>query len=133
MTTKTFNSAGIVTLDGNTKVKFGNDMIRRIKFNIARGATRIDYIELPEDMNKIDAINFLMTHPDFQSSEDQEVLTEALGSRALRAKRKAKRESRLSLSEIASRERRSENVEATVADILDAVVEVRESQRLMDA
>lgn len=73
-----FKVAGIATLNGSTKVCFSDNIVRRIKQYAKAGSTRIDFIELPSEMTKIDAIKFLQTHAEFQSPSDQATLSETL-------------------------------------------------------
>ena len=76
-----YKAAGIATLDGATKVRFSDDLIRGIKRYAKAGATRTDFVELPTAMTRVEAIEFLKTHPDFQSEADQATITDALTSR----------------------------------------------------
>lgn len=80
---------GITVHNGNAKVRFGVDRIRRIKQFTKGGATRIDLVDLPSEMNKLDALNFMKAHPDFQSAEDQSVISDAYDYRAKVAGRAA--------------------------------------------
>lgn len=73
---------GITVHNGVAKVRFGVDRIRRIKQFTKGGATRIDLVDLPSEMNKLDALNFMKSHPDFQSAEDQSVISDAYDYRA---------------------------------------------------
>jgi len=57
-TNKKFTVVGISTLDGNTKIRFANDVMR-IKILQKNGHTDIDFIELPYDMHKAQAIKYL--------------------------------------------------------------------------
>ena len=75
---QTFKVAGIATLRGETKVRFSDNIVRRIKQYAKAGSTRIDFIELPSEMTKIEAIKFLQAHADFQSPGDQVTLVETL-------------------------------------------------------
>lgn len=77
-TSKTFKVAGITTHGDNTKVRFTDDMVRRIKQFSKGGATRVDFVELPNEMTKIEALKYLQTHADFQSPSDQATLADCL-------------------------------------------------------
>lgn len=77
----TFKVAGITTHNGNSKVRFTDDMIRRVKQFTKGGATRIDLIELPSEMTKVEALKYLLAHADYQSPDDQALLTDALADR----------------------------------------------------
>ena len=78
MSTKVFTVAGIIVQNGNTKVRFANDMVRRIKQFTKGGATRISFVDLPKEMNKIDALAHLKAHADFQSASDQATIAAAM-------------------------------------------------------
>ena len=80
-TSQTFKVAGITTHNGNTKVRFTDDLIRRIKQFTKGGATRCDFVELPSEMTKIEALKYLLTHPDFQSNGDQATISDTLADR----------------------------------------------------
>ena len=73
---------GITVHNGNAKVRFGVDRVRRIKQFTKGGATRIDLVDLPSEMNKLAALNFLKAHAEFQAPEDQAVISEAYDYRA---------------------------------------------------
>lgn len=81
MANKTFKVAGITVHNGNAKVRFTDDMIRRVKQFNKGGATRCDFVELPSEMSKVDALKYLLTHSDFQSAEDQATINDALQDR----------------------------------------------------
>jgi hypothetical protein len=87
MANQTFKVAGITTHGASTKVRFTDDMVRRVKQFSKGGATRIDLIELPSEMNKIEALKYLQTHADFQSGDDQAVISDALADREKEAKK----------------------------------------------
>jgi hypothetical protein len=71
MSNKLFTVAGIVVQNGRTTVRFTEDMGRRVKQFSKGGATRIDFVELPNAMNKIDGLRHLMSLPNFASAEVQ--------------------------------------------------------------
>lgn len=81
MANQTFKVAGITAHNGNSKVRFTDDMIRRVKQFNKGGATRIDLIELPSEMTKVDCLNYLQTHADFQNPSDQALIADALEDR----------------------------------------------------
>lgn len=81
MANQTFKVAGITTHNGNTKVRFTDDMVRRIKQFSKGGATRIDLIELPSEMSKIEALQYMATHAEFQSAGDQATISDALADK----------------------------------------------------
>jgi hypothetical protein len=90
MTNKTFKVAGITTHGDSTKVRFTSDLIRRVKQFSAGGASRVDLVELPSEMTKVEAIKYLMSHEAFQSAGDQATLQDSLEDRTPKAPRVAK-------------------------------------------
>jgi len=81
MAKQTFKVAGITTHNGNTKVRFTDDMIRRVKQFAKGGATRIDLVDLPSEMSKVEAVKHLMTLDMFKSAEDQATLSDCLADK----------------------------------------------------
>lgn len=104
-----FKSAGICThANGDTivtKVRFGTDFVSQVKMLSnpkkieVRGVgclapVRVDLIELPEPMLKMDALKFIQAHPKFQSPEDQALIADKIAEREPKAPKvpKAKKE-----------------------------------------
>ena len=87
MSNKLFSVAGITVHNGNAKVRFTEDMGRRVKQFTKGGATRVDFVTLPNAMNKIDALKYLLTLPNFASAEDQATLAETLADREREARK----------------------------------------------
>jgi hypothetical protein len=141
-----FTVAGITTHRGadakgtvseRTKCRFGTDLVRMIKMlsnpkkiedktlGICLAPVRVDMVDLPHPMLKDDAVRFLLTHPDFQSSADQATISETIEHRAPKAPRVKKsavvkaKKSELSLDSIKSRAR----AEVTPDQVLAAVTE----------
>lgn len=122
---------GITVHNGVAKVRFGVDRIRRIKQFTKGGATRIDLVDLPSEMNKLAALDFMKSHPDFQSAEDQSVISDAYDYRAKVASRasgevkvrvpRAKKE-KPSLDSIKARARKAK-AEVSAEEIVQAVTE----------
>jgi hypothetical protein len=82
---QTFTVAGITTHNGNAKVRYANDMIRRIKQFTKGGHERVDFIELPNEMTKIEALKYLAAHADFQSPSDQATIADSLEDKSKEA------------------------------------------------
>jgi hypothetical protein len=82
---QTFKVAGITIHNGNAKVRFTDDMVRRIKQFTKGGATRCDFVELPSEMTKVEALKYLQSHADFQSAEDQATLADTLSDKVKEA------------------------------------------------
>lgn len=125
MANQTFKVAGITTHNGNTKVRFTDDMVRRVKQFSKGGATRIDLIELPNEMSKIEALQYLASHADFQSPADQATISDSLADKQKEAKKgevKVKvTKAKPSIDAIKARAKKS----VTAEQVLDAVKEAQ--------
>ncbi len=120
MAKQTFKVAGITTHNGNTKVRFTDDMVRRIKQFTKGGATRIDLVELPSEMTKIEALKYLASHAEFQSPSDQATIADSLEDRVKDASKgevKVKATKKPSLDAIKARGKK----QVTAEQILEAV------------
>lgn len=129
MSDKLFSFSGIVTdAKGRSKVRFGNDLVGRIKVLTKAGATRLDFVDLPEPMGKIEAIRYLMADERFQSAEDQAICNDALETRLPKVPKRrgrkpkagkvvAEKKTKPSIDSIKSRAKKST---ATVSDVLAA-------------
>ena len=73
--------AGITSHGNMVKVRFTDDLVRRLKQFTKGGAERIDLIELPAAMSKVDALTYMKSHADFQSASDQATISDALADR----------------------------------------------------
>jgi len=121
MSNQLFTSVGITVHNGNAKIRFTDDMVRRIKQFTKGGATRCDFVELPSEMNKVEALEFLLGHERFQSDADQALISDTLQDKQKVANRGEVRvQSQPSLEAIRARGR---NNETTVEDVLEAVSE----------
>jgi hypothetical protein len=116
MTSKTFTVVGITTHGSDSKVRFTHDLVRRVKQFCKGGATRCDFIELPNEMNKVDALNYMLTRPEFASPADQATINESLYDR-VPATPKVKVQVKPSLDAIKARTRKT----TTAQDVLEAV------------
>lgn len=76
-TDKRYTVAGVSTLNGDTKVRFANDVMR-IKVLAKNGHTEIQLVELPEAMLKTEAAKFMAALPEFQSADSQAAIAEYL-------------------------------------------------------
>ena len=81
MSNQTFKVAGITVHNGNAKVRFTDDMVRRIKQFTKGGATRADFVELPTEMTKVEALKYMLTLPEFASATDQATINDSLTDR----------------------------------------------------
>lgn len=85
-TTQVFKVAGITTHGDSTKVRFTDDMVRRIKQFTKGGATRVDLVELPSAMTKVEALKYLQANAEFQSPGDQATIADSLSDRVKEVK-----------------------------------------------
>jgi len=78
MTDKLYTVAGTSTLNGETKARFANDTMR-IKVLSKNGHTDIMLVELPKEMTKVEAAQFISGLPEFEGAVEQEAIGEYLG------------------------------------------------------
>jgi hypothetical protein len=120
MTTQTFKVVGITEHNGNVKVRFTHDMVRRVKQFSKGGASRIDFVELPTEMNKIDALKYMLTCREFSSEDDQATIQDTIEDKEREARKGSgtvKVKATVSLDAIKNRPRK----DVSVNDILEAV------------
>ena len=118
MTTQTFTVVGITEHNGNVKVRFTDDMVRRVKQFSKGGASRIDFIELPEPMTKIEALKYMLTCKEFSNENDQATIQDTLEDKEREARKgTVKIKKTVSLDDIKNRPRNT----TTVTDILGAI------------
>ena len=128
MAKQTFKVAGITTHNGNTKVRFTDDMVRRIKQFTKGGATRIDLVELPSEMTKIEALQYLAAHAEFQSAGDQATIADSLADKTKEASKGtvkvkvAKAKTSPSIDAIKARAKKSVTAEQILAEVNEAAV-----------
>ena len=123
MSTKLFTVVGITVHNGNAKVRFTDDMSRRVKQFSKGGATRVDFVTLPNAMNKIDALRYMLTLEQFASAEDQATINDTLNDREREARKGEVKVKAQKPSLEAIKARGKAKSETTVADVLDAVAE----------
>jgi len=75
-TTKTYSVAGTSTLNGVTKIRFASDFVDRFKILVKNGHDDIELIELGGEFTKAEICQILMSHPKFQSEEQQSAIYE---------------------------------------------------------
>lgn len=99
-----FKSAGICTHTKGaisiTKVRYGTDFVRRVKFlsvpgnvkikGVALDPVRVDLVELPHGMQKMEALAFIKAHPDFQIPHDQALIQDKILEREPKPAKKPK-------------------------------------------
>ena len=124
MSTQTFKVAGITVHNGNAKVRFTDDMVRRIKQFTKGGATRADFIELPSEMTKVEALKYMQAHADFQSAEDQATIADSLADREKASGtvkvKVPKAKAKPSIDAIKARAKKPVKADVTAEDILNA-------------
>jgi hypothetical protein len=76
-TTKTYTVCGVSTLNGSTKIRFANDVMR-VKNLAKSGHSDIFLVELPEAMLKTDAAKFIRQLDEYQSADAQAAIAEYL-------------------------------------------------------
>lgn len=102
MSKQTFKAVGITETNGVTKIRFTDDWMRRLKQFVTGGATRTDFIDLPRPMTKIEALEYMKTHPTFSSEDDQATISDTLEDK-MKAPRSSSVPKITTLAEIASR------------------------------
>jgi len=115
MAKDTFKVAGITTHGDSTKVRFTDDLVRRVKQFSKGGASRIDLVELPTEMTKLEALKYLQTHEDFQSAGDQATISDSIADRTKEASKgevKVKSKTAPSLENIKARAKKTKEVSA---------------------
>ena len=113
MTPSLFTVVGITVHNGNAKVRFTDDMGRRVKQFSKGGATRVDFVTLPNAMNKVDALRYMLTLSQFASAEDQATISETLADREREARKgEVKVQAKPSLDAIKSRAKVNASVDA---------------------
>ena len=121
MTTQTFSVVGITEHNGNSEVRFTEDMVRRVKQFTKGGATRCEFITLSESMTKLDALEFMLTHDMFSSPEDQATISDAITDRSMKTYSKTVKVS-MSLDAIRNRGKQQQEDADTLESVLNAVV-----------
>ena len=84
---KMFKFVGFSTKDGQVKVRYANDMAARIKILISAGDTNIEFVELPNEMSREDAMNYGLQLPlVFNNVAAKEAFESTLGKKAPKVK-----------------------------------------------
>jgi hypothetical protein len=113
MSNNLFKVVGITVHNGNAKVRFTHDMARRVKQFTKGGATRCDFIELPNEMTKVDALRYMLAQPQYQSAEDQATINDSLQDREkVVGKNEVKVKAKPSIDSIKSRSKKAVTVTA---------------------
>jgi len=120
MANQTFKVAGITTHGTSTKVRFTDDMVRRIKQFSKGGASRIDLVELPTEMTKLEALKYIATLPEFASAADQATIADSIADKSKASGEVKVKKTKPSLDAIKAR---SKKVEVSAQDVLSAISE----------
>jgi hypothetical protein len=88
-TDKLFTVVGTSTLNGETKVRFANDVMR-VKVLAKHGHTDINLIELDTPMTKLEAVKVLKTADEFQGATEQSAIADYLDRKDAAPKATAK-------------------------------------------
>lgn len=118
MAKNTFKVAGITTHNGNSKVRFTDDMVRRVKQFSKGGASRIDLVELPSEMTKVEALKYMQTLAEFKDANDQALISDSLADKEKvkrEVKVKATKQTKPSIEAIKARAKQAEVSETTEA------------------
>ena len=114
----TFTVVGITDHGGNVKVRFTDDMVRRVNQFSKGGAGRFYFIELPNPMTKIEALKYMLTCKEFSSEDDQATIQDTLEDKEREARKGSGTvKATVSLDAIKNRPRK----DVTVADILETI------------
>jgi hypothetical protein len=130
MANQTFKVVGITTHGDSTKIRFTDDMVRRIKQFTKGGASRVDFIELPSEMTKLEALKYMATQPEFASAGDQATIADCIEDRVKEANKgtvkvkttKTTKTTKPSIDAIKARGKKTKEVSATetLAEVEDA-------------
>jgi hypothetical protein len=96
-------------------------MVRRIKQFSKGGASRIDLVELPSEMTKLEALTYLSFHADFQSPADQATIADSIADKSKGTSEVKVKASKTKPSLDAIKARAKKSKEVSVEDILAAV------------
>lgn len=72
----TYTVAGISFYRGAYRLRTSNNLAERQKTLMAMGDTDINLIELPRPMNKVEIVQYLSRHPDFDLPEERALLSQ---------------------------------------------------------
>jgi hypothetical protein len=105
---------------GRDKIRFGADFVNIIK-RVSKDATRCDYVELPEPMDKAGALAFMASNSLFQSPSDQALIADKQAQYAPKAEKRVRvAKDAPSLDSIRARAKKTET---SVEEILKVIAE----------
>jgi hypothetical protein len=115
-TKQTFRACGLTTINGGVKVRWTDRVKLRTDLFLKAGATRCELVELPNEMTKLAAVQYIQTLPQFSGLQDQEAIADAIEYQTVAAQKAA------GTYVLRKRGRKPKiRVETTVQDILNAV------------
>lgn len=63
-----YKVTGVSTLNGQTKVRFANDLVSRVKILNKDGHANVTLFELPNALSKSDCVKYLKSHDIYKDS-----------------------------------------------------------------
>jgi len=123
---QTFKVAGITIHNGNAKVRFTDDMVRRIKQFTKGGASRVEFVELPSEMTKVEALKYLATLSEFSNASDQATIADTLEDKTKEASKgevKVKVKASKTKPSIDAIKARAKKAKVSAEDVLSAIAE----------
>lgn len=123
MSDKTFKVVGITVHNGDAKVRFTDDLVRRVKQFTKGGATRCEFVELATPLTKIEALKHMLTLPEFASPSDQATIKDTLQDRSKTVKSTVTVKVAKNKPSVEAIKARAKKIvdEATAEDVLKAV------------
>lgn len=123
MSDKTFKVVGITVHNGDAKVRFTDDLVRRVKQFTKGGATRCEFVELATPLTKIEALKHMLTLPEFASPSDQATIKNTLEDRSKTVKSNVTVKVAKNKPSVEAIKARAKKIvdEATAEDVLKAV------------
>lgn len=123
MSDKTFKVVGITVHNGDAKVRFTDDLVRRVKQFTKGGATRCEFVELATPLTKIEALKHMLTLPEFASPSDQATIKDTLEDRSKSVKSEVKVKVVKNKPSVEAIKARAKKIvdETTTEDVLKAV------------
>lgn len=82
MSTSMTKIVGIVDSKNKLKVAFGQDLATQTKRWVKSGSTVADFVELPNEMTRVEALEFAKTQAVFAAPERQALLDEAIATKS---------------------------------------------------
>lgn len=112
----TYKCDGAVT----TKLRFGKDYYSRVKriYREEPDSIRVEFIELPSTMTKVEALRYMESRPEFSSEEDQQLIAETLKAHLPKVPGKRGRPAKVRLTGEELRRARNRAVRVAIASLV---------------